>query len=125
LIFAILNPANCTLTFASAGHLPPLLIDSDGVRFLPSDSGMPLGLSNGDFSNTRVSLRNGSKLLLYSDGITEAAGLNDEEYGTHRLSEHLQKADASVESILVDVRKHVIGAGLQDDATVILLNVNP
>lgn len=125
LIFAVLNPANRTLSFASAGHLPPLLIDSEGAQFLTSESGMPLGLSNGDFSNTKVQLHNGSKLLLYSDGITEAAGINDEEYGPDRLSQHLQKNDASTESILADIRKHVRGTGLQDDATVILIGVNP
>jgi phosphoserine phosphatase RsbU/P len=122
LIFGVLDPANRSLRFASAGHLPPLLVDSDGVRCLESESGMPLGLSRGGFSNTEVNLRPGAKLVFYSDGITEASGLSDEEYGVRRLSEHLQSTGASAESILADVRKHVHGGGLQDDATVILLS---
>jgi len=82
---------------------------------------MPLGLTRGEFSDTKVSLAEGSRLLLYSDGITEAAGISGEEYGPRRLSEHLPRAGDSTEAILTDVRKYVNGAGLQDDATVILV----
>jgi phosphoserine phosphatase RsbU/P len=121
LIFAILNPANRSLRFASAGHLPPLLVDGDGARFLQSKAGMPLGLSSGDFSDTEVNLLRGSKLVFYSDGITEAARMNGEEYGALRLSEHVQKVDSSSDSILADVRDHVHHTGLQDDATVIFV----
>lgn len=121
LIYAVLDPANRTLRFASAGHLPPLLVDNDGARFLETELGMPLGLTRGDFSDTVVKLHPGSRLVLYSDGITEAAGLDDDEYGPRRLADHLVMPNASTESILSDVRKHVNGAGLQDDATVILV----
>jgi serine phosphatase RsbU (regulator of sigma subunit) len=59
--------------------------------------------------------------VLYSDGITEAAGLDNEEYGPERLREHVLNPIASSESILTDVRHYVNGAGLQDDATVIFV----
>jgi len=121
LIFAVLDPADRSLTFASAGHLPPLLVDNDGALFLQSELGMPLGLACGQFSDSTVQLREGSRLVLYSDGITEAAGLDDEEYGPRRLSEHVLKSQVSTETVLADVRKHANGAGLQDDATVILV----
>jgi sigma-B regulation protein RsbU (phosphoserine phosphatase) len=121
LILAVLDPAASSLKFASAGHLPPLLVDSNGARFLQTELGMPLGLARGDFSDTEIKLREGARVVLYSDGITEAAGLNDEEYGPRRLSEHLLKPEASTETIVNDVRRHANGAGLQDDATVILI----
>jgi sigma-B regulation protein RsbU (phosphoserine phosphatase) len=121
LIYAVLDPAQRTLTFASAGHLPPLLLDSEGARFLQTELGMPLGLTRGGFSDTRVSLREGARLVLYSDGITEASGVNGEEYGPGRLSENMLRAGDSTEAILADVRRHANGAGLQDDATVILV----
>src|SRR3954469_22661715 len=79
LIYAVLDPAKRTLTFASAGHLPPLLADEKGTRFLESELGMPLGLTRGEFSDTQVHLTEGSRLVFYSDGITEAADANDEE----------------------------------------------
>ncbi len=121
LILAVLDPADRTLKFASAGHPPPLLVDSDGARFLQTELGMPLGLARGDFSDTEVKLGEGARVVLYSDGITEAAGLDDEEYGARRLSEHLLKPDVSTETIVDNVRGHANGAGLQDDATVILV----
>ena len=121
LIYGVLDPAKRSLKFASAGHLPPLLVDQGGASFLQSQVGMPLGLTRGEFSDTQVQLGEGSRLVFYSDGITEAAGLSDEEYGPARLRDHVAGVDVSTETILADVRKHANGAGLQDDATVILV----
>lgn len=121
LIYAILDPQNRTLKFASAGHLPPLFVDGDNASFLLSNEGTPLGVSKGGFSESEVHLPEGSRLVIYSDGITEAAGFDSDEYGPDRLREHVRKADASSDSILSDVRQHVNGAGLQDDATVIFV----
>ncbi|HKR27600.1 MAG TPA: PP2C family protein-serine/threonine phosphatase, partial [Acidobacteriaceae bacterium] len=122
LIYAVLDPAKRTLKFASAGHLPPLLIDGEGARFLQTEAGMPLGLTFGEYSDTEVQLAEGARLLLYSDGITEAARPDGEEYGLERLRHAMSRADASTETILDEVRRHANGAGLQDDATVILVN---
>jgi len=121
LIYAVLDPATRTLRFASAGHPPPLLIDPTGARFLQTESGMPLGLTFGQYSDTEIQLGEGARLLLYSDGITEAAGSDSDEYGPERLRDHMARPDASTHSILDDVRAHANGAGLQDDATVILV----
>jgi phosphoserine phosphatase RsbU/P len=122
MVYAVLNPATRTLTFASAGHLRPLLVDDRGARFLDSECGLPLGLRAGDFSETQVQLPKGSRMVFYSDGITEATGLvRDEEYGPHRLRDHAIRAEASAENILEDVRKFANGEGLHDDATVIFV----
>ena len=121
LVYAVLDPANRKLRFANAGHLPPLLVGRGGASFLETQAGAPLGLTTGGFSETEVQLEEGSRLVLYSDGITEAAGLNDEEYGAARLRDHVLNSQASSESILLDVRRHVNGLGLRDDATVILV----
>ena len=121
LIYAILDPKNRMLKFASAGHLAPLLVEGDRARFLQSDAGTPLGLSKTSFSESEIHLKEGSQLVLYSDGITEAAGFDDQEYGPERLREHVLKPQASSDSILTDVRRYVNGAGLQDDATVIFV----
>jgi phosphoserine phosphatase RsbU/P len=121
MLYAVLDPAARRLRFASAGHLRPLLVDQSGARFLDSDRGLPLGLAHGAFSEDTVCLSPGSRLLFYSDGITEATDQNEEEYGADRLENHLLRSDASCESILDDVRSFANGAGLHDDATVIFL----
>jgi sigma-B regulation protein RsbU (phosphoserine phosphatase) len=121
MLYAVLNPEQRTLTFASAGHLRPILVNGHGARFLDSERGIPLGLGFGNFSESKVHLPEGSRLVFYSDGITEAEDPHGEEYGSGRLQEHLQQAEVSAESILEDVRKFANGAGLHDDATVIFL----
>jgi len=121
MIYAVLDAETRTLSFTSAGHLPPLMIDDSGARLLASERGMPLGLTSGDFSESTVSIPKGSKIVFYSDGITEAEGPSDEDYGVERLKEHALSKEASAESILADVRSFSNGAGLQDDATVIFV----
>ncbi len=121
MLFAVLNPSTRTLTFSSAGHLRPLLVDEQGARFLDSERGMPLGLGAGEFSESQVHLCKGSRLVFYSDGITEATGGTEEEYGAERMRDHVLQPEASAESILADVRSFANGEGLHDDATVIFL----
>ena len=121
MVYAVLDPARGTLTYANAGHLPPLLVDGAGAKFLQTDMGLPLGIRHGSFSETTVELPEQFRIALYSDGITEATGPEDEEYGPARLAAYVQRPDACPETLLEDVRKFANGAGLRDDATVIML----
>jgi phosphoserine phosphatase RsbU/P len=119
MVYAVLDPAKRTLTFANAGHLRPLLITGDTAQFIETERGIPLGLGHGDFSEVEIALPKGAHLVFYSDGITEAENPGGEEYGAERLQTHLMRADATAESILADVRAFANGAGLRDDATII------
>ena len=121
LIYAVLNPANRTVRFANAGHLPPLIVSGSEARFLQTETGIPLGLGFGSFSETEVQLPKNSRLVFYSDGITEATDPGGEEYAQGRLQQHVLRPEATAESILQDVRSFANGTGLQDDATVIML----
>src|ERR1700685_3935882 len=121
MVYGVLDPIKRTLTFANAGHLPPLLITGTSARFLDVERGIPLGLGLGDFSEVEVELPEGSRLVFYSDGITEAENQTDAEYGLARLQEHFLQTDASAEALLNDVRSFAHGSGLRDDASVILV----
>lgn len=121
MVYAVLDPVKRTLTLANAGHLQPLLVSGKSARFLDVERGIPLGLGRGDFSEVEVELPVGSRFAFYSDGITEAENQTNEEYGLARLQEHLIREDASAESLLDDVRRFADGAGLRDDASVILV----
>ena len=123
MVYAVLDPATRTVVFANAGHLRPLFIDDDGERFVDTERGLPLGLSCGDYSETEIRLSAGSRLVFYSDGITEAENSKQEEYGLGRLAEHAIKPDASAVSILDDVRSFVNGSNLRDDASVVFVGV--
>jgi len=123
LVYAVLDPATRVVTFANAGHLHPLFIDGNGAQFLDTERGMPLGLSCGDYSETTVSLSPGSRLVFYSDGITEAVNGDEQEYGLERLAEHAVSPAASAVSIVDDVRAFANGAGVRDDASVVFVGV--
>ncbi|MGF7237301.1 MAG: PP2C family protein-serine/threonine phosphatase, partial [Frankia sp.] len=70
--FGLLNPRSRTLTVASAGHLPPLLVPPDGEpTFIPVDPGPPLGAATYHCAETTVALRPGSMLLFFTDGLVE------------------------------------------------------
>jgi sigma-B regulation protein RsbU (phosphoserine phosphatase) len=123
MVYAVLNPAKRTLTLASAGHLQPLLIHGENARFLHTDAGLPLGVAVGEYSEAEIQLEPGCRVVFYSDGITEAANPDEEEYGQLRLKEHLLRPGSCGESLLADVRSFVNGFGLHDDATVITVEM--
>jgi phosphoserine phosphatase RsbU/P len=121
--YAVLDPAKRTLTLASAGHLQPLLVHGQDARFLNTEAGLPLGLAVGEYSETEIELKPGCRVVFYSDGITEAANPDEEEYGQLRLKQHLLQPETCGETLLADVRSFVNGFGLHDDATVITVEM--
>jgi sigma-B regulation protein RsbU (phosphoserine phosphatase) len=121
MVYAVLDPATRTVTFANAGHLRPLLIDNSGARFLDTERGLPLGLSCGDYTECKITLTVGARLVFYSDGITEAVNIHDEEYGLARLAAHALQPGASSVSIIDDVRAFADGLPLRDDASVVFV----
>jgi sigma-B regulation protein RsbU (phosphoserine phosphatase) len=125
MVYAVLDPVSRSVIFANAGHLRPLLIDEKGEHFLDVERGLPLGLACGDYSEMEITLSKGSRLIFYSDGITEAVDSQEEEYGLSRLVEHAMQPDASPLTMLDDVRSFANGSGVNDDATVVFVGVNP
>jgi sigma-B regulation protein RsbU (phosphoserine phosphatase) len=121
MVYAVLDSNTGTLTYANAGHLPPLLVDASGARFLETELGLPLGIRHGSFSEKTIPLGKKVRVALYSDGITEATNQHDEEYGPARLAAHLLSGGSCPEMLVEDVRAFANGAGLHDDATVIML----
>jgi sigma-B regulation protein RsbU (phosphoserine phosphatase) len=121
MVYAVLDSNKGTLTYANAGHLPPLLVDSTGARFLETETGLPLGIRTGSFSERTIPLGEKARIALYSDGITEATNQRDEEYGPARLAAHVLSGGSCPEMLVEDVRAFANGEGLHDDATVIML----
>jgi PAS domain S-box-containing protein len=66
------QPATRTCEFASAGHLPPVVVGPDGTAgLLDPPPGPPLGIGDSTFTDHRLTLDAGSRLLLYTDGLVE------------------------------------------------------
>jgi PAS domain S-box-containing protein len=70
--YGVLDLGTGELTYANAGHPPPLLVASEGTRYLADGSGLMLGVADQAVCPTAVErLEAGSGLLLYSDGLVE------------------------------------------------------
>ena len=121
MVYAELDPQRRTLRIANAGHLPPLLVDPSGHRWIDHEHGLPLGISGSKFSETEILLPENSRIAIYSDGITEAEVTPAEDYGAERLLKQMQSPEITVDSLLAAVSKFTNGTGLRDDATIILV----
>jgi sigma-B regulation protein RsbU (phosphoserine phosphatase) len=118
-----------TLRYVNAGHPPPLLV-REGVVTRLEEGGPVLGLlPAATYEQGSVSFADGDLLVLYSDGIIEAANAQNEEFGMDRLSEIVARAgnlsaDALRGQILEAVRTFSQGE-LADDRTLLILRREP
>ncbi|WP_176953937.1 SpoIIE family protein phosphatase [Streptomyces indicus] len=71
-LLALADPHDATITYASAGHLPPLTLAADRrARLIPVPVGPPLGTGLGGYASSTASCPTGGVLLLYTDGLIE------------------------------------------------------
>ncbi|MGN9909631.1 SpoIIE family protein phosphatase [Phytohabitans sp. LJ34] len=69
--YAEYDPIDQTLTYATAGHLPPLLATGDGARYLDGGRSQPLQLANRPRAEATIAVPEGAMLVWYSDGLLE------------------------------------------------------
>ncbi|WP_103512653.1 SpoIIE family protein phosphatase [Streptomyces sp. SM13] len=70
---AVYDPADSSYTLASAGHLPPLLLDGQGAAdFVPVPTGAPLGAGVIPYDPLRLRVPDGAHLVMYTDGLTKS-----------------------------------------------------
>jgi serine phosphatase RsbU (regulator of sigma subunit) len=114
------DPATRRLTWAQAGHPPPLLVRGATARPLGQPSGILLGAGRGSYDAMTVTLEAGDVLLLYSDGLVErrerpldeglamlaraAAGIGDPEHLINAVLEALSSTDSEDDTCLVALR---------------------
>jgi hypothetical protein len=130
LCYALIDPREREMTFASAGHLFPYRVSTSGdVQALESIS-YPLGVRDSLAVRERAArLEAGDLLFLFSDGVVEARPENsEEEFGFERLERSLaEHARAGVEGmrdgVLGDLQRFTGGAQREDDLTVLVLEI--
>jgi sigma-B regulation protein RsbU (phosphoserine phosphatase) len=125
-VIAAIDAASGTVEYANAGHNPGLVVRADGAVETLGPTGVPLGLlPNMPYRAATVTLQPGDSLVLYTDGITEAANDADEELGLERLigvcREHRQASAAELADA-IDGAVAAFVAGLQpgDDRTLLI-----
>lgn len=129
MICGIVNPAGDRMTFCQAGHPRPVLIHPENGVVALGDGGLPVGLlSFGDYETVTVPLPPGARVLIYSDGMTECARENGEQFGEERLHMLLDRSrdepiinlDAILQEALTEWRG---GARFEDDISVLAFEV--
>ncbi len=112
-----------TVTYAGAGHPPSLLLrrhSNEIVRL--AENGLFIGpFPKAAYSNVSVPFASGDKLLLYTDGITEAVGADGQEFGLERLERLLLNTNSLEPAAFVErLFREISTAAQQDDLTVVL-----
>jgi sigma-B regulation protein RsbU (phosphoserine phosphatase) len=126
LFYGVLDTRNRRLTNCNAGHPPGLLLRDGKLLELATDN-MVLGVDPDEtYTQSILDLKSGDTLLLYTDGLTDAANFKQQRYGRQRLNQSFQaaeKAEITAAAILWDLRKFVGMTQPTDDVTMIVTRV--
>ncbi len=134
--YCVLDTDSGLLTFSNAGHCPPILIRADGTVERLEAGGPVLGvMSDAAYEHGHAFVAKGDRLILFTDGISEARrvevatydanGYSDDEFGERRLIdlavENRSCSAPSLQARLTAAVAAFTGGAFQDDATLIVL----
>ncbi|HEX9185568.1 MAG TPA: PP2C family protein-serine/threonine phosphatase [Vicinamibacteria bacterium] len=128
LFYAELDPAAGQLCYVNAGHNPPFLFAFGRPPARLAATAMALGITTeAAFSQMTVELDPGDRLVLYTDGVTEAEDPKDREYGEARLVAWLQAnrdqpGRRLIDGVIAEVLEHCGGVRPRDDMTLMCLD---
>jgi serine phosphatase RsbU (regulator of sigma subunit) len=107
------------LTVASAGHIPPLLIDGDGGHFVELDTNVPIGVARkSPYQQSTVSVRPNTTLIAFTDGLVERRG-EVLDVGLARLHEAATSAALPLENLLSELAQGLASEGHHDDTAMV------
>jgi len=122
-----LEPSSGAIRFVGAGHVDTLILRTDGQTVTLASTGMPLGMLPPliPYGEVRLQLEPGDTLVLFSDGVTDAQNIADDEFGEARLVECLRaSAGAPVDTVIANIMSAIdafAGSAPQfDDITVLV-----
>jgi len=132
MFYGLLDPATGTLTWASAGHVPPLVWRAaDGTAEWLRTRGIPLGAVRGgalrrSLEDRVTALAPGDRLFQFTDGMIEAHDAHGEQFGFDRVAAVVRERaadgpDAALEALHAAVARWTGDAPLEDDQTVLML----
>ena len=125
-IFLRLHPETGDLEVANAGHNPGFLVSPQGAAHQFESTGTPLGLLPGmRYTSEKTHIEPGSRLLFYTDGLTEVF-CGEEEFGPERLLDEFskcpsQKADDILDALWTRLEAFAAGGPQGDDMTALAL----
>jgi serine phosphatase RsbU (regulator of sigma subunit) len=124
--YCVLDADLGVLSYTNGGHFPPILVRASGAVERLTAGGAVLGVfPDGEYAQGRVIMGAGDRLILFTDGMTEARNTADEEFGEDRLTElaviHRSCSAPALQSRLSDAVAGFTGGRFQDDATLIVM----
>lgn len=123
----ILNIETGELLYCNAGHNPLVIISPNGeAKYLPMSANLVGGaMPDFQYKGESVVLEKGTRLILYTDGVTEAERADKQQYGEERLLSFAQNITGSAkeisEALLADVKAFTCGAEQNDDITIMTI----
>lgn len=127
--FAVLDIKARTLTSVNAGHNPPYLFHKDGSFQTLTEGGLLLGMMpNMPYSVEKVHLQPGDGILMFTDGVSEAVNINEEEFEEKRIEaciveNHERLAEEILQTLIKSVKGFSEGLPQADDITALVLKV--
>ncbi len=129
LFYGLIDLKTATMSFVNAGHEPPLLIRSSEARIIElTQGGTPLGIiPDRAYGESSLVLHDGDKLVLYTDGVTEARG-EEGFLGVEGLEkfvlENLELSPSALTTRLVDLVLGFSKGRLRDDVAVLIVQAD-
>ena len=134
MVYGTLDTDRRLFTYSSAGHPPVVHLRPGADPAFHTSTGPPIALvpailAASEYEQSEISLEPGDRLYLYSDGIPEAHGPDDEEYGEQRITDTLQAAldiglDDSITLLLEKVWDWGGGTGPDDDVSILAIEID-
>jgi sigma-B regulation protein RsbU (phosphoserine phosphatase) len=127
-LFLVRYDGGGELEYCNAGHNPALVVRDGGVQWL-REGGLMLGpFPERPYRSTRLAVRPGDLVCLYTDGVTEAMDPHSEEFGEERLAQLLQEQGARPlgeirRALLERVKEWRQGGAATDDVTFVLVRI--
>jgi phosphoserine phosphatase RsbU/P len=127
--YAVVNIPDRTLTFTNAGHNPPLLVRAAGECVRLEAGGSVLGaFPNTRFEEDQIQLRHGDRLVLFTDGLTEAVDPSGEQFDEQRLIDLLcDQRNQSAEDLndtVFDTVGEFCDNTFRDDAALMVIGID-
>jgi sigma-B regulation protein RsbU (phosphoserine phosphatase) len=124
--YAVADAQQKKLTYANAGHNPPVLVRRDGTCARLEPTGAVLGpFPNWSYQHNEMDLETGDRLLMFTDGVTEVRNAIGDEFGEERLIELLiENRELDAEALRDRIVQTVVdygGGEFHDDATLMVL----
>ncbi len=126
-VFYCLLQRDGRMHYVNAGHCPPLIVRQAGVIESLAATAMPVGLiESAQFDVSQITLADGDKIVIYTDGVTEAQNLKGEFFGRQRLRQvvaehHADSCQAMHDAVQSAVAAFTESAPQADDITLVAI----